>query len=215
MLERLTRALATRQRYTQTRPRRAAILLPLIGSSASDLSLLLTRRTEALSSHAGQVAFPGGVCDECDGGLFANTALREAHEEIGLAREDASILGILDDLPSLKNDMAVTPVVARIAPHLGVDDFRASETEVARIFAIPLAELATPENWTTTHSEWRGKSIAQYSLEHSGERLWGLSAYATLMLLALAAPETTPNLPWFLPEGRASSSTESDREPFV
>ena len=213
MLERLTHALATRRRFTQTRPRQAAILLPLIGSN-ENLSLLLTRRASGMSSHANQVAYPGGVCDAVDGGLPVKTALREANEEVGLTPSDASILGMLDDLPSFKNDMAVTPVVARLEPHLTIRDFCASEAEVARIFSIPLGELVVEERWCTTHSEWRDQPITQYSFEHDGERLWGLSAYATLMLLALAAPGSAPAIPWFKLDGRARSTTESDHEPF-
>jgi len=204
MLDRLAAALARRQRFTQARPRRAAILLPLVGPS-SDVSLLLTRRAAALSSHSGQVAFPGGVVDPADDGPVG-TALREAQEEVGLERSDVTdVLGLLDDLPSFKNDMVVTPVVARIAPHLSeAAHFCANEDEVARIFCIPLSELLRAERWRHKQVDWRGKSLKQYYFDYDGETLWGLSAYATLMLTSLAAPGSdAPTLSWFEPEGRA------------
>ena len=114
MLDTLATALGRRQRVVVQRPRRAAILLPLLTSTPTP-SLLLTRRSEKLSSHTGQVAFPGGRAEESDGGP-AGTAMREATEEVGLRAADATIIGLLDDIPSWKNDTAVTPVVARIDP---------------------------------------------------------------------------------------------------
>ena len=172
------------------------------------MQLLLTRRSAALASHSGQVAFPGGLAEESDGGP-ESTALREAHEEIGLNRADATILGMLDDLPSFKNDIAVTPVVARISPHLSVASFTPSADEVARIFAIPIGELERKERWRTESVTWLDRDVDQYYFDHDGETLWGLSAYATLMLVALAAPPGAsglPSLPWFQPAGRSVNS---------
>ena len=207
MLERLATRLARRERFTETRPRRAAVLVPLLGAGA-ELSLLLTRRSAALASHSGQVAFPGGLADDADEGP-EGTALREAFEEIGLARADARVLGLLDDLPSYKNDMAVTPVVARLQPHLAPADFTPNKAEVARVFSIPMAELLRAERWREKQIEWRGQPLTQYYFDHDGETLWGLSAYATLMLVALAAPPGAsglPSLPWFQPAGRSVNS---------
>ena len=134
IIDRLASTLAHRQRITRLRPRRAAILIPILGTG-DDAALLLTRRSAALSSHAGQVAFPGGVAD--DGETAEGTALREANEEIGLASADCTLMGLLDDLPSFKNDMTVTPVVARLSPRLSsAAQFDVNASEVARIFTI-------------------------------------------------------------------------------
>ena len=207
-LDALAAALGRRQRFTQSRPRRAAILLPLLGSGA-DLSLVLTRRSEAMSSHPGQVAFPGGVCDASDANLEA-TALREAHEEIGLASHDATVLGLLDDLPSIKNDMAVSPVVARLSSHLTCSDFVANPSEVARIFTIPLRELQRRERWSSETTEWRGQPFENFSFAHDGEKLYGLSAFATLMLIAIGEPASSAPVPsWFQPAGRRSPADSS------
>lgn len=157
----------------------------------------------ALTGSAHRIESPAGSASDASP---VDTALREAHEEIGLARQDATILGMLDDLPSLKNDMAVTPVVAHLAPRLSsASQFRMNEDEVARIFTIPLQQLLCAERWTSKRTEWQGRAFQQFYFEHDGETLYGLSAFATLMLLQLAAPEAAPHadaLPWFKPEGR-------------
>ena len=202
MMEKLAASLARRRPFALSRPRCAAILLPLIGTCDSELSLLLTRRSEQLSSHRGQVAFPGGRTDDGDDGP-AGTALREAHEEIGLDAHDVTILGQLDDLPSFTNDTAVTPIVARVAPHISIPDLTRSKSEVSRIFSVPLSALADGELWETVDSEWRGRKVKQYYFrEYDGERLWGLSAYATLMLMALLPESTAPMPPTFSLEGK-------------
>ena len=201
MLEPLTAALAKRRPISIVRPRHAAILLPLIGSCSNDLSLLLTRRSDTLSSHSGQVAFPGGRSDEGDLGP-AGTAMREAYEEIGLLERDISILGTLDDLPSFKNDTAVTPIVARVSPDITIASLTPSRDEVSRIFSIPLRELCDGAAWEVEDSNWRGRPISMYEFkEYDGERLWGLSAYATLMMLALLPESTAPVPSTFTLEG--------------
>ena len=88
------------------------MLVPIVWVEG-ELSLLLTRRTERLSTHKGHVAFPGGRADETDQDAQA-TALREAHEEVGLPSHYVSILGQLDDFPTVTDDMIVTPVVGYI-----------------------------------------------------------------------------------------------------
>jgi len=203
MLERvdsLARALARRKRFVIERPRRAAILLPLL-SSGTTPSLLLTRRSEELSSHKGQVAFPGGRADDGDDGPI-ETSLREAREEVGLRHTDARILGMLDDIPSFQNDTSVTPVVARLAPHADISTLAANSREVSRIFAIPIDELLERSRWEVRPAEWRGKPIEQYYFRSQGETLWGLSALATLMMLALVPGRRAPVPRWFKREGR-------------
>ena len=197
MLDGLARALAQRQqRRIVHRPRQAAILLPLLSSGPSP-SLLLTRRSQHLSSHKGQVAFPGGRAEPSDGSA-ACTALREAFEEVGLRSSDVNVLGMLDDIPSFKNDTTVTPVVAWCQPHIGIrEHLRANADEVDRIFEVPLTELCDGDRWEVRAAEWRGQQIDQYYFQSQGETLWGLSAYATLMLLALVPGSRAPVPKWF------------------
>jgi 8-oxo-dGTP pyrophosphatase MutT (NUDIX family) len=151
---RLTPA-ALRERFTEVRdwdheipgdgglfatraPAQAAVLIPLV-MRESGVTVLLTRRTAHLRSHAGQISFPGGATEPEDGSSEA-TALRETMEEIGLAAEHIQILGRLPEYVTV-TAFHVTPVVALITPpfELKLDAF-----EVAEAFEVPLEFLMNP-----------------------------------------------------------------------
>ena len=153
-LEHLTGAISKRARRQDARPRYAAVLVPIV-LVEGELSLLLTRRTERLSTHKGHVAFPGGRADETDQDAEA-TALREAQEEVGLPSHHVSILGQLDDFPTVTDDMIVTPVVGYIET---LPRLVANPVEVARIFTIPISALLRPEGWVTKHWDKEGFRI--------------------------------------------------------
>jgi 8-oxo-dGTP pyrophosphatase MutT (NUDIX family) len=120
----------------QKRP--AAVLVPLV-ERPEGLQVLLTRRTDHLRDHAGQISFPGGGSEPADDSAAA-TALREAEEEVGLARRHVRLLG---ELPAYQTvtGFHVTPVVALVQPGfaLALDSF-----EVAEAFEVPLTFLMTP-----------------------------------------------------------------------
>ncbi|MBL8323447.1 MAG: CoA pyrophosphatase [Rubrivivax sp.] len=120
----------------QQRP--AAVLVPLV-DRAGGLRVLLTRRTDHLRDHAGQISFPGGGCEPADANAAA-TALREAEEEVGLARRHVQVLGELPVYQTVTG-FHVTPVVALVQPlfELSLDSF-----EVAEAFEVPLAFLMMP-----------------------------------------------------------------------
>ena len=119
-------------------PAHAAVLVPLVVHEGGS-SLLLTRRTEHLRDHAGQISFPGGRVEADDADSEA-TALREAEEEIGLAHEHVEVIGRLPAYTTV-TAFVVTPVVALVRPGftLRLDPF-----EVAEAFEVPLAWLMTP-----------------------------------------------------------------------
>jgi len=114
--------------------RNAAVLVPLL-EGPEGLELLLTVRSSALRSHAGQIALPGGRLEP--GESFVQAAIRETHEEVGLIVEPAAVLGELSDHPSPAGYIA-RPVVAMLPwpQPLTVDP-----GEVAEVFTVPLAEL--------------------------------------------------------------------------
>jgi len=116
----------------------AAVLVPLVMRDAG-LHVLLTRRTEHLRDHAGQISFPGGRSEPEDSDA-ADTALREAEEEVGLPRSQVEVLGRLPDYITVTG-FIVTPVVALVQPplQLVLDSF-----EVAEAFEVPLEFLMTP-----------------------------------------------------------------------
>ncbi len=114
--------------------RQAAILVPIL-KTETGLELLFTVRSSQLSSHAGEISFPGGRVD--DGETLEEAARREAFEEIGLTVTSENILGYLDDVPSPAKYI-VTPVVAMLEKPL---DFTLSQAEVEEVFTADLSEL--------------------------------------------------------------------------
>ena len=160
------------------RPKKAAVLVPLIEDD-HEPRLILTRRSSTLSTHKGEVAFPGGMHDPQDIDL-AQTALREAEEEIQLPRSQVEVLGFLDDMIPKSEWVAVTPVVGLIQ-HKPV--LKANPAEVDRIFEIPLSSLLDRTQWRYEMTLWREKYWPVYFFDYDGETLWGLSAYIVLSLL--------------------------------
>lgn len=121
-------------------PQQAAVLIPLV-QRHDGLKVLLTRRTEHLRDHAGQVSFPGGRSEPEDAGPSA-TALREAAEEVGLPADRVEIIGEMPTYTTVTH-FVVTPVVALVHPpfELTLDTF-----EVAEAFEVPLPWLMNPAN---------------------------------------------------------------------
>ena len=115
--------------------RRAAVLVPLV-ERRGGVTVLLTRRTDHLSSHAGQISFPGGRAEEGDSSPI-ETALRETEEEIGLQRRHIEIIGVLPDYATV-SAYRVTPIVALVQPPF---DLQPDPGEVAEAFEVPLAFL--------------------------------------------------------------------------
>ncbi len=178
----LRERLPRRARRRLERPQRAAVLVPIV-DDGGPLRLILTRRTEDLPTHAGQVAFPGGLVEAGEDDPV-RTALREAQEEIGLAPAAVEVLGLLDDFPTRTDTVVVTPVagVLRSLPAL-----RPRAAEVARIFDIPVAELMQEDRWTSREENRAGRRLWVYYFLHEGETLWGLSARVVLHLLEVSA----------------------------
>jgi 8-oxo-dGTP pyrophosphatase MutT (NUDIX family) len=126
------------RRLTERAVRRAAVLVPLV-RRPEGLAVLLTRRTDHLNDHAGQVSFPGGRTDPEDADAVA-TALREAREEVGLAADEVEVIGVLPTYTTV-TAYEVTPVIGLLDPPraLALDAF-----EVAEVFEVPLAFLMDP-----------------------------------------------------------------------
>ena len=127
------------KRFENREPAAAAVLMPLV--MRDEIMLLLTQRTINMTTHSGQVAFPGGRTDATDVDAV-DTALREATEEIGLPRSHIKVLGTL---PVYVTGTAyiVTPVVALVTPGFALQP---NPDEVADVFEVPLAYLMNPAN---------------------------------------------------------------------
>jgi 8-oxo-dGTP pyrophosphatase MutT (NUDIX family) len=128
------------QRLVERPLRQAAVLIPLV-RRPQGLTVLLTRRTDHLNDHAGQISFPGGRTDPEDADAVA-TALREAREEVGLVADEVEVIGMLPTYTTV-TAYEVTPIVALLDPPraLALDAF-----EVAEVFEVPLAFLMDPAN---------------------------------------------------------------------
>lgn len=151
-------------------PRAASVLIPLVARSEG-LSLLLTRRTEHLSAHAGQISFPGGSAEASDASAI-DTALREAEEEIGLARAHVDVLGTLPDYLT-GTGFCVTPVVALVTPPFSL---QADPGEVAEVFEVPLAFLMDGLNHQRLSIQLPAGRRSFYAMPYGEYFIWGATA---------------------------------------
>lgn len=151
--------------------RRAAVLIPLV-ERPEGVTVLLTRRTDHLSSHAGQVSFPGGRSEEVDSSPI-ETALRETEEEIGLSRHRIEIIGVLPDYTTV-SAYRVTPVVALVAPPFTL---QVDPGEVAEAFEVPLAWLMDGGHHQRREiSLPQGGSRGFYTMPYEANVIWGATA---------------------------------------
>jgi 8-oxo-dGTP pyrophosphatase MutT (NUDIX family) len=150
--------------------RPAAVLFGILPRKEG-ATALLTLRPDTMADHAGQVAFPGGKVDPIDLDEVA-AALREAHEEVGIAPEDVDVLG--------KGAAYVTGTKYRITPVVGLlpHDFVPvpEPGEVAAVFETPLDFLMNTANHHTGEAFYRGKHRTYYEMPHNGYRIWGVTA---------------------------------------
>lgn len=151
----------------------AAVLVGLV-PRGGDLRVLLTRRTEALRHHAGQVSFPGGRIELSDADARA-AAVRETGEEIGLAPSQLLPLGWLDPLATVTG-FTVLPLVAAVTPDYVA---RPDPREVAEVFEVPLDYLMSAANLRSVELDWRGRPRTVLEFVDRGvpgQRIWGATA---------------------------------------
>ena len=150
-------------------PRPAAVLVPIV--RRNQLTVLFTQRTDHLSSHAGQISFPGGKVDRTDKGPV-DAALREAEEEIGLPRRLVEPLGFLDGYRT-GTGYHINPVVALVQPGF---ELKLEAGEVASVFEVPLAFLLDPANHQKHSRPWRGRERHYYAMPYGDHYIWGATA---------------------------------------
>jgi 8-oxo-dGTP pyrophosphatase MutT (NUDIX family) len=147
----------------------AAVLIAV--TDRAEPGVILTRRTDTLSNHAGQVAFPGGRIDPDDKDAIA-AALREAEEEIALPRDRVTVVGEADRYRTTTG-FEVTPVIGVVPPDLL---FTPAVAEVAAVFEVPLGFLLDSGNHTEASVEWQGRNRHYYEIHWDGHRIWGATA---------------------------------------
>ncbi|MBW1722041.1 MAG: CoA pyrophosphatase [Deltaproteobacteria bacterium] len=155
------------------RYREAAVLIPLL-KDGNEYKVLMTKRTERVEEHKGQISFPGGGIEPGDRS-FKETALRETYEEVGIHPRDVTILGRMDDILTLSSNFVIHPVVGRVPyPY----DFSINPLEVERILLVPLSVFLPggsrgPE---TERISWGGKIYETPVYRYDGEIIWGATA---------------------------------------
>jgi 8-oxo-dGTP pyrophosphatase MutT (NUDIX family) len=150
----------------------AAVLIPLFNENGEH-KILFTKRSTQVKTHKGQISFPGGVVEETDQSL-RETALREAHEEIGLLKEDVEILGQSDDATTVVSNFIVHPFVGVIPyPY----DFRIRPEEVDRIIEVPLKVfLEDDPRYRQNSAEFEGVIYPGSAFQYKGDVIWGATA---------------------------------------
>ena len=148
----------------------ASVLIPIMDRD-SGLSVLLTQRSAELKLHAGQVSFPGGRMEDSDSDIAA-TALRETHEEIGIAPDQVDIAGFLPPSPTVTG-YAVTPVIGVVAPDASIT---VDHREVEAAFEVPLAFLMDEANQQHSSREFEGVKLAIIEFNYAHRRIWGATA---------------------------------------
>ena len=170
---RWTPEVSVERRFADRALTRASVLIPIVVHATP--TVLLTERTGHLSTHSGQVAFPGGKADDDDLNAVA-TALREAEEEVGLGGGFVQVLG---ELPTYLTGTSfiITPVVALVRPGFLL---RPNPHEVAQVFEVPLEFLMNPANHRHHAFEWDGvrrEWLSMPYLDQASERfIWGATA---------------------------------------
>jgi 8-oxo-dGTP pyrophosphatase MutT (NUDIX family) len=165
--------LVRERKFMNRAPAQAAVLVGLV--MRDEPMVLLTQRPAHMSTHPGQIAFAGGKCDEGDADAAA-TALREAHEEVGLDARHVQVLGTLPQYVT-GSDFYVTPVVALISPAMTL---QLNTREVSDAFEVPLAFLMNPAHHRWHRHDFEGVTREWLSMSYQdGEQLrfvWGATA---------------------------------------
>lgn len=147
----------------------AAVLVAVV--DRPDPTVILTLRPETMRKHPGQVSFPGGRIDPGDDGPI-DAALREAEEEIGLARARVEIIGVADPYLTITG-FEVTPVLAIVPPDL---ELSPHPGEVAAVFEAPFHRLLDPAHQHVRTAMFRGRERTYYEIDWHEQRIWGATA---------------------------------------
>jgi 8-oxo-dGTP pyrophosphatase MutT (NUDIX family) len=159
--------------------RRAAVLLPLVSTEAGP-ALILTRRTDNVEHHKGQISFPGGALDDGEDPLTG--ALRETREEIGVPPSEVAVLGGLDDEEAAVSGFMVSPFVAAI-PY--PTRLRVSADEVNAVLVVAMRVLLDPRNVRTElYRRPRGDSVVMYYYQAGQDVIWGFTGRIVARFLA-------------------------------
>lgn len=180
----IKRILAAREKkvilFSNKPLRPSAVLIPIYKKDG-EYYVLLTKRTEELEYHKGQICFPGGSHHEDDSNL-KDTALREAYEEVGIRPEDVEILGELDSFGTLTSNFLITPFVGVIPyPY----KFTVSKHEIDELVEVPLSALADDSNYWEEERTAEGVTGKASFFKYKDKVIWGATARILKQLVDL------------------------------
>jgi 8-oxo-dGTP pyrophosphatase MutT (NUDIX family) len=158
-------------KYADVPYRDAAVLIPLFFFDGH-AHVLFTKRTDKVEHHKGQISFPGGMKDKTDHNLL-DTALRESWEEMGIKRQDVTLLGRSDTFLTNTNFM-VTPFVGYYPyPY----DYVVNSGEISKVIEVPLAHLLDPEIFEKKTWERDGYMWRVHFYHYQNEQIWGVTGF--------------------------------------
>lgn len=184
-LEVVTQAIAAfqpdqvlRQPLENVRP--SAVLVGLFESS-NGVEAILTRRSQNLTNHRGEISFPGGRLDAGESVLQA--ALRETQEEIGLSPEDVEVVGELNSMATVVSNSHIVPIVGR---YRTPPKLHAVNDEVDRVFSVPLSELVRTDTYSQEHWIFDDREFQINFFYLDDETIWGATARILFQVMMLA-----------------------------
>jgi 8-oxo-dGTP pyrophosphatase MutT (NUDIX family) len=168
---RLRRLLAQRKAVEITAPqhRRACVLIPLIRSEEGEWRVLFSRRSDQLTAHSGQIAFPGGSAEP--GEPLELAAIREAEEEVGIPRAEVELIGRLDDVIT-HSGFLVAPFAGVLASRV---EYVLQESEVVEVFEVPIDALLEAANPEVHYVTFQARQYPAYFYRYGEYEIWGLT----------------------------------------
>ena len=149
----------------------SAAVLILLFEKDGQLHILLTKRTNSVEHHKGQVSFPGGTVESIDATII-DTALREAEEEIGLSRKFVEVLGLHNDFIT-PSGFCITPVIAFLPSMI---KFSINTLEVSEVFHVPLSFFLNNKNERVEYRILNGIERFVYHYYYGEHEIWGATA---------------------------------------
>ena len=163
----------------QASARASAVLIGLF-QSARGVEVILTRRSHQLTNHRGEISFPGGRLD--DGETVVDAALRETQEEIGINPNEAQVIAELSGMATVISNSHIVPVVAsyKYAPKM-----QPMNSEVDRVFTVPLSELARTDTYSQEYWKFPDRELQINFFYLDDETIWGATARMLLQVMML------------------------------
>ena len=155
----------------------SAVLVP-ITEKDGELNIVFTERSHEMSTHSGEVSFPGGREEQEDNSLV-ETALREAYEEIALVPSDVDVYGALAQMPTVTG-FRITAYIGEFASPY---EFIINPDEIHQMFQAPLSVLADPETHRLENREWGGQTFPVHFFDYEDHTIWGATGFLLFQLL--------------------------------